>query len=144
MTTGDGVFSINKFEETRRFIRRLTEIPIEFSVNSFVDFDYNKLDSNSFVYLDPPYLITEAIYNSGWGNDEETKLLDLLDNLSSRNIKWALSNVIDAKGKRNNILYDWLSNSKYTVYHLDVHYTRNHNSTGQHTHFTDEVLITNY
>lgn len=144
MTAGDGVFSINKFEETRRFIRRLTEIPIEFSVNSFVDFDYNKLDSNSFVYLDPPYLITEAIYNSGWGNDEETELLDLLDNLSSRNIKWALSNVIDAKGKRNNILYDWLSNSKYTVYHLDVHYTRNHKSTGQHTHFTDEVLITNY
>lgn len=41
MTAGDGVFSINKFEETRRFIRRLTEIPIEFSVNSFVDFDYN-------------------------------------------------------------------------------------------------------
>lgn len=144
MTAGDGVFSINKFEETRRFIRRLTEIPIEFSVNSFVDFDYTKLDSNSFVYLDPPYLITEAIYNSGWGNDEETKLLDLLGNLSSRNIKWALSNVIDAKGKRNNILYDWLSDSNYATHHLDVHYTRNHNNTGQHTHFTDEVLITNY
>ena len=144
MTAGDGVFSINKFEGTRRFIRRLTEIPIEFSVNSFVDFDYNKLDSNSFVYLDPPYLITEAVYNRGWGNDEETELLDLLDNLSSRNIKWALSNVIDAKGKRNNILYDWLSNSKYAVHQLDMHYTRNHNNTGQHTHFTDEVLITNY
>lgn len=144
MPVGDKSFSASKFDGARRFIKRLMEMPIEFSTESFVDFDYNRLDSNSFVYLDPPYLITEAIYNNIWSIDEETKLLNLLDSLSARNIKWALSNVIAAKGKRNDILSDWLLNSNYNVHHLDMQYTRNNHNNGQHTHYTDEVLITNY
>lgn len=141
---GDGCFTTKKVDDTRRFIRRLTELTIEFSADSFIDFNYDRLDSNSFVYLDPPYLITDAVYNSIWSREEEVKLLNVLDTLSSRNIKWALSNVLETKGNKNNILSDWLTNSNYTAHHLDIQYTRDNHAQGQHTHFTDEVLITNY
>lgn len=94
MTAGDGAFSINKFEETRRFIKRLSEMKIDFKSESFTEFDYNKLTSKSFVYLDPPYLITDAVYNKYWGENEETQLLNILDSLTKRDIKWALSNVL--------------------------------------------------
>ena len=141
---GDTCFSEGTFDKTRRFIRRLSEMKIDFKSESFTDFDYNRLNSNSFVYLDPPYLITEAVYNKYWGEKEEAQLLNILDSLTKRGIKWALSNVLEAKGKRNDILREWLLNSTYKAHHLDMQYIRDNHGKGQHTHYTDEVLITNY
>lgn len=141
---GDQCFTESKFDKTKRFIRRLSEMKIDFKSESFTDFDYNRLTSNSFVYLDPPYLITEAVYNKYWGENEETQLLNILDSLTKRDIKWALSNVLETKGKRNDILREWLLNSTYKAHHLDMQYTRDNHGKGQHTHFTDEVLIINY
>lgn len=141
---GDTCFAPGTFDATKRFIKRLSEMKIDFKSESFTEFDYNKLTSKSFVYLDPPYLITDAVYNKYWGENEETQLLNILDSLTKRDIKWALSNVLEAKGKKNDILSEWLLNSTYEVHHLDMQYTRDNHGKGQHTHFTDEVLITNY
>lgn len=141
---GDTCFAESKFDTTKRFIKRLTEMKIDFKSESFTEFDYSNLTNRSFVYLDPPYLITEAVYNKYWGETEETQLLNILDSLNKRNIKWALSNVLEAKGKYNDLLKEWLTNSSYKVYHLDMQYTRDNHGKGQHTHYTDEVLITNY
>ena len=42
-------------------------------------------------------------YNDGWNETNERELLTLLDNLDRNNIKFALSNVLENKGKSNEI-----------------------------------------
>ena len=98
----------------------------------------------SFFYADPPYLITCATYNEqdGWTEKDERDLLELLDKLNERGIKFALSNVTIHKGKRNEILIDW--SRKYNVHNLSFSYN-NSNYHGTNTEKeTQEVLITNY
>ena len=48
------------------------------------------------------------------------ELLDFLDKLNSKGIRFALSNVLESKGKSNNILKEW--SKKYKVIHLNNTY----------------------
>ena len=85
---------------------------IELNVTNtkFDKFNFSKLTCDDFVYCDPPYLITTGSYNDGnrgikdWTENEEQKLLQILDELNERNIKFALSNVFEANGKKNQLL----------------------------------------
>lgn len=103
------------------------------------DFDF---DDRSFIYLDPPYLLTCATYNKGWTEVDEKRLYKLLDALSFSNVKWALSNVDRHKGLYNNILIDWCLNMGYTRTILDKNY--DNCSRWKTKKDTREVLITNY
>ena len=104
----------------------------------------NKLCINDFVYCDPPYLITCATYNEkdGWNQECEEDLLNLLDELNTKKIKFALSNVLYSKGKTNDLLIEW--SKKYNVHHLDYTYQNCNYHTKDKTNKSDEVLITNY
>ncbi len=117
---------------------------------SFSSKDFRKVELNSetdFVYADPPYLITCATYNEngGWGEEEEISLLNFLDNISEKGIKFALSNVLSSKGKKNNILLSWLNkHNEYKVIHLDFTYSNSNYHTKDKKTKSDEVLIINY
>lgn len=105
---------------------------------SFLELD-NKLDNNSFVYCDPPYLITDANYNNGWDKQEFTKLLILLDQLNEKGIKWGLSEVIFHKGKENDVLREWMN--KYKVHYINSDYSNcNYQTSGSSV----EVYVFNY
>lgn len=147
----------SSFNETMKFnlfqfIARLNEIETEFSAKCFSDFDFSVLTENDFVYADPPYLITTGTYNDGkrgfkgWNTTEEKLLLEKLDELSRRNIKFGLSNVIEHKGQTNEILQHWLDkNPAYTINYIKTNYS----NSSYHTKNRDkngsvEVLITNY
>lgn len=97
------------------------------------------IESNKFVYCDPPYLITEAQYNADWNEDDEYQLLRFLDNLNNQGIKFGLSNVIEHKGKTNNILIEW--SKKYNVHYINKKY-KNYRSNPNF--ITREVYICNY
>ena len=79
----------------------------------FHNYDYkkflNKIDfkKDDFLYCDPPYLITAGEYNKYWNENDEKELLKNLDYLNNKKVKWALSNVIEYKGKKNKILINW-------------------------------------
>lgn len=127
------------------FIDRINEIDIEFTCNDFTKIDLSLLTKDDLVYLDPPYLITCASYNEngGWNETKEFELLKLLDELNDKNVRFALSNVLENKGKRNEILIEW--SSKYNVHHLNNNYSNcNYHAKDKSTNTTDEVLITNY
>ena len=97
------------------------------------------------VYCDPPYLITTATYNEngGWTENDERDLLELLDNLNDRGVRFALSNVFESKGKSNDILKEWAK--KYTVHYIDANYgSCNYQKKKKNENDTIEVLITNY
>lgn len=129
-----------------RFSEEIKKKDVEFSNEKFEDFDFSLLDEYDFVYCDPPYLITTGSYNDGnrgfknWNKEQELKLLNLLDGLNERNIKFALSNVLRHKGEENTILISW--SEKYNVQKLNYNYS---NSSHNTTHGeSEEVLITNY
>jgi DNA adenine methylase len=128
-----------------KFVDKLKELNIVFTNNDFKKIDINKLSSNDLVYCDPPYLVTCASYNEqdGWNETHERELLDLLDRLNNNNIKFALSNVLENKGKKNDILIDW--SKKYNVNYLNHTYGNcNYHAKDKSENSTVEVLITNY
>lgn len=103
----------------------------------------NQLEEELFVYLDPPYLNTTAVYNenrlTGWGEQDEKELCELLDKLNDLDIKWAMSNSIVGKaGIKNEFLIQWAS--KYNINYFDTKYASFGNSNKNNV----EVLITNY
>lgn len=116
----------------------------------FINEDFRNLNDDffdqSFVYADPPYLITTASYNEqgGWNEECEFGLYDLLDRLNRRNIKFALSNVIENKGVKNQILNNWINNNNYLVHYLDKNYNNSNYQIKDRSKKTIEVLVTNY
>lgn len=126
------------------FVKRIKDKNIFFSNEDFRSINYNKFSSDDFVYLDPPYLITTATYNEqgGWTEVDERDLLNILDSLNNRGIRFALSNVLESKGKRNEILIEW--SKKYKVHKLNYTYNNANYQKKNKGNKNIEVLITNY
>ena len=128
-----------------RFLNKMKEIEVSFYNEDFTKLKINILSQNDLVYCDPPYLITCASYNErgGWNEKKEKELLTLLDKLDERRIKFALSNVLENKGKSNDILKEW--SKKYNVNYLSSSYGNcNYHTKDKSHNSTVEVLITNY
>lgn len=128
------------------FIDSLKSKNITFFNDDFEKFDFSMLKSNDLIYCDPPYLITTGSYNDGnrgfkdWNLEEEKKLLNLLDELNNKGLRFALSNVLTHKGKKNDLLIEW--SKKYTIHNLNYDYSNSsHNTTKGNS---EEVLITNF
>ena len=128
------------------FTDKLKKMNIEFISKPFDEIDLSNLGSEDFVYCDPPYLITNGSYNDGnrgfkdWKEQEELKLYKLLDKLNENNVKFALSNVIEHKGKENINLKEW--SKKYKVIYLTNDYSNSSYNTKREKSI--EVLIINY
>lgn len=144
-------FNAKMKQNLEDFVIKIKEQECYFSNLCFTDFDFSNFSENDFVYCDPPYLITTGTYNDGkrgfkgWSLKEETQLLNLLDDLNSRNIKFALSNVIEHKGKSNDILKEWISVNSYNVNYLNFNYSNsNYQTIVRDKKASIEVLITNY
>ena len=148
LPVGKRDFNEKMQDKLSKFIKRLEAKRYEFSNYDFRDFDMSQLNSDSFVYADPPYLITCATYNEqgGWNEQDEKDLLGFLDKLHSNNIKFALSNVLRSKGKENSILINWANknNDKYRVINLNYDYNNSNYQVKNKESVTAEVLIINY
>lgn len=138
-------------ENLLKFLSALHTKNVSFSCKNFDEFDYSTLTENDFVYCDPPYLITTGTYNdgkrgfTGWSENEEKKLLEILKNLNERKIKFALSNVIEHKGLSNDLLKNWISENKFYISYLNKNYSNsNYQVINRNPNSTIEVLVTNY
>lgn len=101
------------------------------------------LNNNDFVYLDPPYLNTGAVYNenNGWDEKDEEALYALCEELNSKGVKFGLSNVFLNKGIENTKIINWCNKNNWNVYSFDkVSYT----ACGKGNSNAKEVFITNY
>lgn len=82
------------------------------------------------------------------GKKEEKDLLNMLDKLDDKGIKFALSNVLQKKklNIRNEILYNWLeeNNNKYFINKIDYNYRSASYNKKNRDGLEEEILITNY
>ncbi len=140
-------FNQRMYQKLIQFLNRLQSQDAVFSSQDFHTFDINGLTETDFVYADPPYLITCAAYNEqgGWNEQNEKNLLNLLDLLSNRNVRFALSNVLESKGRTNTILLEWLnSRPDYKMIELDYHYRNANYQRRNRNTATREILVVNY
>lgn len=123
---------------------------IHFSSLDFRQFDISRFtNSNDFLYVDPPYLISDAQYNNGpkvlhnnWLPEDDIDLYAFLDKANDQGLKWALSNVIAHKGKENVFLIEWAE--KYNVYDIYSDYSKAVYNKIKTDEPTIEVIVTNY
>lgn len=119
---------------------------------SFENIDFRRLDVdkiskiNSFLYLDPPYYLGDASYNEngGWTEKDEEDLLSFLKLCDEKHIRFALSNVIEHKGKIHNKLLNWCLTNGFNINYINCSYSNSNYQIKDKSLVTREVLITNY
>lgn len=145
LPVGKRDFNIKMQNKLESFLNNISSIT--FQNQSFIEIKPEQLNENDFVYADPPYLITCAGYNenNGWNENLENQLLEYLDSLTKKHIKFALSNVLSSDGKTNTILSNWLNgHPNYICHHLNYSYKNSNYHKKNSSEKADEVLITNY
>lgn len=139
MPYGKRDYNVSIQEKLKGFVDKLNKIDVKFICKNFMKFD-DILNQNDFIYVDPPYLNSVATYNESgkWNYKNEKELLEYLDSVNSKNIKFALSNNLKYK---NEILDKW--KEKYNVHYLNGDYS-NCNYQKKDKSKDIEILITNY
>lgn len=145
ISTGKRDFNQNMKRNLLNFVQKIQSMNIEFKNTSALDIVVSG-EENDFVYVDPPYLISVATYNEsdGWNLEKEQQLLNYLNNLNDKGIKFALSNVIEHKGEKNEVLNDWVKKNQFNMHMLNFSYSNSSYQAKSKDTITKEVLITNY
>lgn len=116
-------FNDNVLEKMVSFSRAIKEGNIEFTSRRFEDY-LDDIDSNTFVYMDPPYMLTNGSYNDGkrgfdgWTIEHEQKLMDFADELNRRGVKFMISYVLEHQGEINERMNEWLKYRLYKVINM--------------------------
>ncbi len=126
--------------------RRMNSMDYRFSSLDFRSIDIHSKPIDTVFYCDPPYLITTAPYNENgrWTELDERDLLKFLDEIDRSGRKFALSNVLESKGRVNKLLTDWYESSIYHLLDLDSTYSNANYRRQNKESKTREVLITNF
>lgn len=146
LPVGKRDFNAKMQEKLAVFLDRIKSGDYGFTNGDFREISLDDFTDKSFFYVDPPYLITCATYNEqdGWTEDDEYDLLSYLEQLDKKGIRFALSNVLESKGKKNQILADWIKrNENFKAIQLDYDYS-NSNYHTKREGVTREVLVVNY
>lgn len=110
--------------------------------DDFKNFDMN-IEEKDFVYLDPPYLNTDAIYNgyNCWNKKDEKDLYEFCEELNRRNLKFGLSNMFSQRNNPNQMLIDWCNKNDWRVYNFKE---MKYSACGKGNPNAKEVFICNY
>lgn len=145
MPYGNRCYTSEHFVQMQQWEKKVKQKNIKVSNKDAFDILLNTdFKENDFIYLDPPYLNTTAIYNEkrafgGWSIEDDKRLFSVLDSLDKKGIKWGMSNVYRNKGTHNSHLKEWAEANGYKVYHLNKKYA----ALGKGNAESDEVYITN-
>ncbi len=144
-------YNVRMKSNLNAFLKAIHQKNTTFSCKDFTHYDFSNLSGNDYVYCDPPYLITTGTYNdgkrgfTGWSENEEQQLLEILSSLNNKGVKFGLSNVLTHKGNCNHILANWIEKNNFVVTHLNKDYSNsNYHTINREKDSTDEILVTNY
>ena len=120
------------------FLHYFKKSNIQLSNKSIFDFDFSKMTKNDLIYLDPPYLITNANYNKIWNEKHEIELYKLLTDLHKKSIRFVLSNAIKNKHTENEYLKNFLNENDFKFKNLDNVYN------GWSANNVIDIIVWNY
>ena len=140
LPVGNVDFNQNVVNALNTYFNYVSEKNINLFNMDFEKFLYRvEPTSDDFIYLDPPYLISFSEYNKLWNPETEHRLLNVLDELNGKNVRFAVSNIIKHKNMYNEIFDKWAT--KYNVIDITSNYISFHDNTQKGSY---EVLVTNY
>ena len=145
LPVGKTDFNKNNYNKLIAYNNRAREIDYEFVCTDFRSKKAEEiLKKATFIYCDPPYLITTAVYNEngGWNNDMERDLLILLKKSNIKNIPFALSNVLKTKLKTNLQLETWINDNNYEIHKIKYHYRSSSYNKKNRDREEQEILVT--
>ena len=141
LPVGNVDFNKNVYNAIKYYLKFMSERDVEFYNEDFMDFlNQLEFDENSYIYLDPPYLISGSEYNKYWNEEEEKRMCNFLDVLNDRGVRFGITNLINHKGKCNETFKKWSEN--YTIYNIDSNYISFNDNTIKET--SKEIFVTNY
>lgn len=146
MPVGKRDFNNSIRKNLLEFCRKLVVKNISFVNTDYKKFELKSLNNNDFCYFDPPYYLGDASYNEndGWNANKEKELLEYLNKVNKHGVKFALSNVTEHKGLKNEILINWAIENQYNIHNLNYNYSNSNYHLKDKSQVTKEVLITNY
>ena len=146
LPVGKRDFNFKMRNKLTLFSEELKGKDIQFMKDDFRNISFETLDPNTLIYCDPPYLITNASYNENgmWTDSDERDLLEFLDKANDQGFKFALSNVLESKNRKNTILKQWIKNKGYYCNYLNKNYSNSSYHRKNKDSISKEVLVTNY
>lgn len=117
-------FNDKVLEKMISFSRVLKENEYQFVSCDFTDLLAN-IDSETFVYMDPPYRLTLGSYNdgkrgfTGWDEKSEMALFSFADKLNEKGVRFMISYVVEHKGEINLEIMNWIKNRNYALIELN-------------------------
>lgn len=117
-------FNDKILEKLISFSHRIKELNVRFYYSDYTDMFQYVNDGHTFIYLDPPYMLTNGSYNDGkrgfkgWDTSQEFALFDFLDRLNGEGSRFMLSYVLEHKGKINQNLLNWTRDNNYHIIEL--------------------------
>lgn len=146
MPVGKTDFNGSIRKKLSSFKQGVNKRDIHFHTADFSVISEFKLTPADFVYVDPPYLITDAVYNEngGWNQEQEERLLSILLNLHEQGVPFGLSNVLRKKTKENELLTSWIKKHNFHVKNINYHYRSSSYNKKDRNAAEQEVFIFNY
>ena len=119
---------------------------IYFKCSDYRQIELNPDNKTTFLYLDPPYFLGDAASNEngGWTERDEKDLLDFLSLCDKKGYRFALSNAIEHKGAKHQLLIEWCLENGYSINYIEASYQNSNYHKIDRNSITREVLITNY
>jgi adenine-specific DNA-methyltransferase len=122
--TGMRWFNDKVLEKMVSFSRVMKEKNIEFNCLTY-DEICERFQKNVFIYLDPPYFLTNGSYNDGkrgfsdWCVDAEFKFFNFVERLNCLGLNFMLSYVDEHKGIQNIRLQKWIKSNNFRMTRID-------------------------
>lgn len=136
---GNNEFNDGTIKRIREFNPKTQNVKL--LLGKYQDLLVKDFPEDALFYFDPPYFLSTAEYNDGkrgldgWNTKSEIELLDSLLSLDQKGYRFMLSNVLEHRGRKHHILYEWVKEHNF--------YTHIIGKTGI-KYPRIEVLITNY
>ena len=139
---GNSGFNDEMYEKLISFYLICNEKKIKFKCGSFEKYK-NKIKEGDFVYLDPPYLGNDGVYQDGkrgfegWTNTHEKKLYSFMEYINSIGAFFMLSNYKEHTKSINKNLEQFVKENKYEVIE-DSKLTKRNRTNRK------EIIVVNY
>lgn len=117
---GNSGFNDEMYEKLISFYLVCNEKRIEFNNGSFEEYE-KCIKKGDFVYLDPPYLGNDGVYQDGkrgfegWTEEHEEKLYSFMEHINSIGAFFMLSNYSEHTKSINKKLSNWITKNKFKV-----------------------------